>query len=217
MSNYKKIKKFSCIIVGASMLTISATGMNEIAKATDSGHNSNCSKDLCEHGYHTFNDYYLKSANGSKNGKKYYYIDTSTFQSADIQYVLAGFSEWMTIEYIRNYIDLNRTYSQTSAQITIKKGSVSEGAAGITAYCLKAGDSFLEAAPYGNYYKTLITLDESLNTSQLRLVSIHEIGHAMGLSHAECQEYNSVMWPAYDNMAGSITSFDKKNLRHIYC
>lgn len=211
----KRFRNVAYIIMSTVLLMTSKLGLLQIVMAGDSGQDCDC-EDKCSHGYHTFDDYYLCSAGGSKNGKKYYYIDTSTFQSADSQYVLAGISEWMTIDYIKNYIDLTRTYNQSNAQITIKKSSLSFGINGISAIYVNPNDSAY-GVPDNNYSKVVITIEESLGTSQHRLVSMHEMGHAMGLSHALCQEYNSVMWPASDFMSISVTSFDKSNLRHIYC
>lgn len=216
MKNNSHFRNIAYIMISTTLLKSLELGTIKLVKADDSGHNSYCTE-RCEHGYHTFNDYYLRSADGSKNGVKYYYIDVSGFQSADIQYVLAGISEWMTIDYIKNYICLTRTYDESKAQIIIKKGTPPDAADGITAYFLNSGSSILEEPPNGNYYKTVITLQENLKTSKLRLITMHEIGHAMGLSHAWCQKYNSVMWVDSATMPISVTSFDKSNLRHIYC
>ncbi len=68
----------------------------------------------------------------TSRGKKYFYIDSNSINTTKVPNVTSGVSEWMTISYIRNYVDLVKTTSKSNAQIIIKMDSLSSGINGIT-------------------------------------------------------------------------------------
>lgn len=207
-----RIKKI--ITVGVTLASIGSTTLLSSIAAADTC-TTYCTH-KCNHGYHTFDDVYLKSSNGNKQGKKYFYIDTNSINTTKVPNVTSGVSEWMTISYIRNYVDLVKTTSKSNAQIIIKMDSFSSGINGITyTYKKSSGRKFTDV-PLSNYEKAEVILNDTLSVSDIRKVTMHEVGHALGLSHAHCKK-NTIMYPASDNAAIAMTSFDRANLRHIYC
>ena len=125
----------------------------------------------------------------------------------------------MTIPYITNYVNLTRTTTESQAQIEVTSGSITDGAYGITfMYNADGSEAYnSEGRVLNNYNSAKIIIRRDLSMSEVRLVSMHEFGHALGLSHAWCQEYNSIMWPAQDHMATGMNDYDKNTLRHLYC
>lgn len=66
-----------------------------------------------------------------------------------------------------------------------------------------------------NNHYVLLSQEDSLNNLKLRNIVIHEIGHAIGISHVKNQ--NSIMFPLILKNKYTLTSIDKLELCKVSC
>lgn len=183
-----------------------------------------CNENKCKHGYHVWNDYYLESSNGRRQGTKYVWISPEfNTTNGERGLVTTGALQWNSIPYITNYVKLQTTSNKSNAQIIIEIAEIGSGFLGITYLKNNAlTEELIEVdhVPYYNFEGAVIRLskgDMINNISWLQSTTTHEVGHALGLGHNDCAE--SIMYKTHNAelFSKTITSADRASLRHIYC
>jgi len=174
----------------------------------------------CVHGYHTFRDYYLKTADGKKHGTRYVYVSNEFKTQGCRGLIINGYLAWNMKG--NNKIRLASTASKGKSQIRIEPEILGYGVCGMT-YYKKNDKSDYTTDPMetlnGNYKYAKIEIHEAtcLRENVFTQTAAHETGHALGLSHVTCRK--SIMClSVYDapNRIASPSSADLATLRHVY-
>lgn len=177
--------------------------------------------DKCSHGYHSFDDYYLKTGGGGKHGTRYVYVSTKFKSEINKRQVMMGYCAWNMSG--NNKVRLANTTDYDKRQIYIVPEVLGVGVYGLTYLKIKTGDAYITSEDIdkrlrNNYKYVKIEIHEAKcqRENLLTKTVLHESGHALGLSHVTCKK--SAMCPGMDslNMLANPSDADRSTLRHVY-
>ncbi len=223
-------KKLVCLLVSAVLagtFSVYASAEEEI---------------ICSHGRRTFKDHYLTGGVGNYgNSKRYFWVSTS---SAADKSMIKGYRPSGGVDNIGNAFDYWTNTSPGYPNITTSiswRETNTKSSASIEFYGYYMGntsdartvhllydDSVDATKKNWGWCKIYIDPDSASKLSERAETGtvVHEIGHAMGLSHqlASKRKTTSIMYPqaAGRKMEDGTTdrnkpsSIDCNNIRHIY-
>ena len=172
----------------------------------------------CYGGWHTFKDYYLKTASGGIHGTRYVYVSKKFKIAGSKQQIMTGYLAWNMTG--NKKIRLATTTDYEKNQIFIVPEDLDRGVHAVT-YLKRGKNTQFTDDPdefTGNYIKARIEMSESsCHTHNIfTKIATHETGHALGMSHVSCM--SSIMYPGSDSkkMLAAPSELDKATLCHLY-
>lgn len=211
----KKVKKYVSVILAGCCLC-AAFGMSASA-ATE----------VCPHGYGTFGDHVMNGGVGQYgNFRRYYYINPG-FNGYYTGWIRSGVDEWVHTTSgvgVTTSISIYETTTKSDAMFEFlnssKYGSRVFGMTELYLYQERIPDEEIGTRNWG-WAKMVINTQYMDNCNllanyQKKAICMHEMGHAMGLSHHNTSVYD-LMYPRGNVCrATRATAKECELINHLY-
>lgn len=221
MRKNRLLKQVECCLLTSALLVMLLGNKAMAGDFEPMVHGDDGDGYICKHGYHTFRDYYLEIGN-RKTGSKPCYIseDFSTRYYKKINSAINVWNNQFEENSFDDKISLRKITDPSVAKIKFKPGYIGKGVYGVTYMYSDKGDITPEKDGVklkSNYTSCVIQINTSLTgISKMKKTAVHELGHALGLSHRTCVKGIMYKW-AVDMVKSVVPDQNAVDtVRHIY-
>ena len=214
---YKRKSTIKILMIG---LLIFFMGTSLISAANPDGF-------VCSHNYHTFGDKKMTGGVGNYGSNRRYYW-TSGLSATFKGYAASAVSEWVNTSpgypYVATPISIRETATRSAAMFEFWDATLQYGVLGQTTFWVNNTEIKLNSsgALPQNYGWSLILISAdnmvylSVPASKRKGTFAHELGHGMGLSHQNNNQYSIMCQDYYDRIVQRAEAIDCNAINHLY-
>lgn len=182
---------------------------------------------ICSHGYHTFGDKVMTGGVGNYGSNRRYYW-TYGLDATYKGYAAGAVYDWVNTSpgypYVTTSISIRETTTRSAAMFEFYQAVLPLGELGKATFWVNNTQINLNSAGalpqnYG-WTQMLICVENivrsGITTTQRKGVFAHELGHGMGLSHQNNNQYSIMCQTSYGRIVERAEAIDCNAINHLY-